>query len=176
MKRAVTLSLALAIALPLVAEEPKKTAEKTAQTAPAQSAPEQIVPAEPVTAQDSPMVAAAKRANSRRRKGAIVITNDSVKNAKGGHITTTTNQRTVDVPAPQLTESELAAKKAADKAAEEKKVREIGAEKDKKAAEARERKAAAKANAVDEGHDGMPEDAGEFTGGPAPEAPPPPRR
>ena len=88
MKRALTM-LAAAIALPLLAEEPAKTtAAKTADAKPKAAATSTAAPAPQQP--ESPLVAAARRANRLGKKPANVITNDNlVKAGSSGHVTTT---------------------------------------------------------------------------------------
>jgi len=81
MNRAVTFVAALAVAAPLFAADPKPIA--TPSTQPAQG--------------DSPLVAAAKRANRLGKKPAMVITNDTLLTS-GGHFTTTQKQEPISTP------------------------------------------------------------------------------
>lgn len=76
MKRTATIILTLALAAPaLLAEEP--------------------------AAQDSPLVAAAKRANRKGKKPTNVITNETLKKSGGSaHVTTAEKQAPLKVPAP----------------------------------------------------------------------------
>jgi hypothetical protein len=109
-----TLTLAL-LALPLAAEEAKKTdtrkakpKETTAASAPAQPAQE-----------DSPLVAAAKRANRLGKKPAskILITNETLKTSgTNAHVTTAEEYHTITLP-PESgpTPEMIAAKQAAEK-------------------------------------------------------------
>lgn len=97
MKRIVTIATAALLSLPLFGAEKEK----------AKTAPE---PAKPVA--DSPLVAAAKRSN-RGAKKTIVITNDDLKTATGGHITTTTRSFNVYVPDPVPTMEMVAAENTA---------------------------------------------------------------
>ena len=97
MNRAMTSMLTLALlALPVLAEEAKKTE---------------------TPAQDSPLVAAAKRANRLGKKPTNVITNETVKKSGNtGHVTTTTNPQgnlpaplpKEDTHAPKVTEAKKA--------------------------------------------------------------------
>ena len=78
MKRALTIVAALMLPVLAVAAEDTGTPPKPAASA----------------AQDSPMVAAAKRANRKGRKPANVITNETLAKAGGSaHVTTTAQQR-----------------------------------------------------------------------------------
>lgn len=161
MKRA--LCLVVALALPLAAEETKqKPADAAPRTQPAASQ------AQP----DSPLVAAAKRANRLGRKPAApVITNETLKQSgANAHVTTTSAQRPLvlppNLPAPRPT-PEMQADAA--KATREKLLAEQAAKKQKADAE-NARKEAAAAAAVEDGYDGGQEDADEFAG----QAPPPP--
>jgi hypothetical protein len=75
MNRTLTLAMLFAAAVPLFAAEPKPVANPTQPTAPV----------------ESPLVAAARRANRLGKKPAYVITNDNLV-TKGGHFTTTDQQ------------------------------------------------------------------------------------
>jgi len=107
MKRTLATTLTLALALPLLAEEAKK-AEETPKPQPAAQA-------------DSPLVAAAKRANRLGKKSTSkVITNQTVKESgANAHVTTTSKQTSLDAvikqdpPAP--TPEMVAAKKIAER-------------------------------------------------------------
>ena len=86
------------------------------------------------TAPDSPLVAAAKK-TKRTGKTRIVITDDSVKNAKGGHLSTTKIQSNIFVAEPQKsTEQVMAETKAKEKerAAERAKLAKAAAEEKQK--------------------------------------------
>lgn len=102
--------------------------------------------------QDSPMVAAAKRANRKGRKPANVITNATLaKSGSGAHITTTTAQQPFVAPkpyVPPVPTPEMAGQQARD-AAKRRDAEE--AAKQKKAAEAQKHAAAAAAAASEEG-------------------------
>lgn len=144
MKRLVILSLAAVLALPLVADEPKKT-ETAAPAQPAQAADDVVSPS------DSPLVAASKRAKRRNRKpSSNVITNETLKSSKG-HVTTTSTQRSVNVPVPKLTPQEELLQEQKDLAAHQAKVRTIGEAEKKKEEEAKQRKLAAAATSAEEG-------------------------
>lgn len=162
MKRA--LCLFVALALPLAAEETKQK--------PAEAAP-RTQPAAPQAQSDSPLVAAAKRANRLGRKPAApVITNETLRQSgANAHVTTTSAQRPLvlppSLPAPRPTpEMQADAAKAAREkvlAAEAVKKQKADAEKAVKEAEA--------AAATEDGYDGGRDDGDEFAG----QAPPPPR-
>lgn len=138
MKRVLILSLAALLTFPLLAEEPKKTTKKTAAEPKVKATTDTAAPAA-----GSPLVNAARRSNRLGKKPTNVITNETLKGSKG-HVTTTTVQRPVNVPAPeQGPEAKLAAERAA-KAAKAKQIHEIGAEQ-KKAADTEKRAAAAEA-------------------------------
>ena len=79
----------LALALPMLADEPKKSEEPKPQ--PAQTTTAQAAPAQP----DSPLVAAARRANRLGKKsGSKVITNETLKTSgQKAHVTTTETLR-----------------------------------------------------------------------------------
>jgi len=105
MKRALTLTLLLG-ALNLSAGE-AKTSETKKSAEPAQPAATLVEvgtadTSTPVAAGDSPLVAAAKRANRRAGKSKIVITNDNLvaQNSGSAHMTTTTSQKPINVPPP----------------------------------------------------------------------------
>ena len=148
MKRSLMLTLLLTAALPLCADDPK----------PAQ--PEAAAPEAATTAtapEESPLVRAARRANRLGRKPGTVITNESVKKSKG-HITTTTNQRPLVIPKPEMASDEAAAIKKRNLAREQAKVLVIGEEKKKQQElEALERRARA-AEMAEEGYFEDPED------------------
>lgn len=169
MKRAVTLSMTLAFALPLLAEETKKPETKKSETAAQQPLPS--VQQAPATG-DSPLVQAAKRANRLGRKPATaVITNESLARSKGGHVTTTSAQAPIKLPPPdQPTAAEKAA--AARKEAEARR-QAYAAEQARKKAEEEKRRQERMAAAHEEGfEEGQQDDADGFAG----QAPPPPPR
>ena len=153
MKRALTLPIALAIAVPLFGADAKKSDEKPVQpAAPVHAA------AQPAVQKDSPLVAAAKRANRLGKRPGTVITNESVLASKG-HITTTTVVREVNVPAPELGPEGKLVQEKAEKAAEAKRAQGEIAAKEKAAAEEKARQAAQAAAAAEEGVDGGRDDA-----------------
>ena len=146
MKRAL---MVLAIALPLVADETAKP--KAASTAQPQqaaaAAPDTTIGSTPAPV-DSPLVAAARRANRRGKKPANVITNATLaKPGSSGHVTTTQNQGTLNLPAPAPplppTPEMIAAKEAEDRRkkaeAEAAKKRDEEAKREAKRAAATER-------------------------------------
>ena len=153
------LCLVVALALPLMSEEEKQ------KPAPAPAAPQ----AQP----DSPLVAAAKRANRLGRKPAApVITNETLKQSgAAAHVTTTSAQRPLDLP-PNLPPPRPTPEMQADaaKAVREKVLAEHAALKQRADAETA-RKEAEAAAATEDGYDGGREDADEFAG----QAPPPPQ-
>lgn len=168
MKRALTIILVLAV--PLMAEEKKAEEKKAANTTATATT---STAAEAQAAQpDSPLVAAAKRANRLGRKPAYVITNETLKTSGGNaHVTTTTNQAAIQMPKPlepPRPTPEMAAAQAQSK--DRKKLAEQ-AEKDRVAREEQARKAQQEADAREEGYDGMQDDASEFVGS----QPPPPQ-
>ena len=126
MKRALILSLAGALALPIFADEPKKEAKPQAQQQ-----------ADAPLATDSKLVRASKLANRKSgRKSSILITNETLRSSKG-HITTTAAQAPLNVPEPKPgPEQELAAKQAK-RAADKKRIEDARAEAARKAAEHR---------------------------------------
>lgn len=175
MTRALTIILVLA--LPVLADEKKAgKAEKPAASSTADAtttAATTTAAAEPQAAQpDSPLVAAAKRANRLGKKPGNVITNATLKSSgTNAHVTTTDKQAIFQMPRPleppRDTPEMVAAKAQQDqraKAAEQ-------AEKDRKAKEEQERKVQEAASAAEEGYDGSQDDASEFTGA----NPPPPQ-
>lgn len=112
MKRVLTISMAAALALPLFAEEPKRQPEKKAVHT-------QQEPAE--TQQDSPMVAAAKRSKRSGKTSPIVITNATLKDYHANaRVTTTTSERSLNVPEPVPPRDAPVAKVIAPKTAETK--------------------------------------------------------
>ena len=126
MKRALILSLAGALALPIFADEPKKEAKPQAEQQ-----------ADAPLATDSKLVRASKLANRKNgRKSSILITNETLRSSKG-HITTTAAQAPLNVPEPKPgPEQELAAKQAK-RAADKKRIEDARAEAARKAAEHR---------------------------------------
>lgn len=128
------LPLALLLALPLGAEEPRATSETTAPKS------KEAVSTVPATG-DSPLVALSKRANRKGKKSAHAITNESLKRAAGSNrITTTETQTPVTVPStpPAPTPEMVAASEAA--------ARRIAAE--KRDAEARRKEEGAQQRAA----------------------------
>jgi hypothetical protein len=75
MNRTLTFAMIFATAMPLLAAEPKPV----------------VKPAQPAPPAESPLVAAARRANRLGKKPAYVITNDNLVTT-GGHFTTTEQQ------------------------------------------------------------------------------------
>lgn len=149
----------VALALPLTAAETKQKPAPAPAAAQAQA--------------DSPLVAAAKRANRRGRKpAATVITNATLKQSgANAHVTTTNAQRPLvlppNLPAPRPT-PEMQADAA--KAARDKVLAEVAAKKQQADAE-KARKEAEAAAATEDGHDGGRDDSDEFAG----QAPKPPQ-
>jgi hypothetical protein len=177
MKPALTIAFAAAIALPLFAAEPQKTTG-TGQTAAAKPADVSADTAPSPT--DSPLVAAMKRSKRRGRKPANVITNETLKSAKGGHVSTSTvaAQHAVEIPVPELTPAEIEAQKAqAEKDLAEKKARQEATEaRIKKDAEEKKLRAARATEAAEaNGYEGSYDDA-EDVAGPETDTPPPPQR
>ena len=151
MKRA--LVIAVALALPLLGEEPK-----------------QQTPAPQVAQPDSPLVAAAKRANRKGKKPAYVITNETLKQSgAGAHVTTTAAQRAIQLPPylpPPTPTPEMAAIQERDR---QKRAAAAQAAQVKKAEEEQTRKAEQAAAAAEDGYDGTQDDASELV----PATPPP---
>ena len=176
--RALILALAASLALPLFADEPKKSEETKAAAQPApEAAQPATAPAVPAQ-EDSPLVQAMKRANRRGRKPSIVITNETLKSSKGGHMSSSTSaQPPLNVPPPEVTPAEVEAKKVeAAKELEAKRIRQEATEaKLKKDAEEKKLRAARAAESAEsEGFEGSYDDA-EDLAGPDPDAPPPQR-
>jgi len=178
MPRALILAaVTAALTLPLFGDEPRKDTEKAAATqaaaAPAQPAAAPAAPAQ----EDSPLVQAMKRANRRGRKPSMVITNETLKSSKGGHMSSSTSaQPPINVPPPEATPADVEAKKAAaEKELAAKLARQAANEaKLKKDAEEKQLRAARAAESGESDvYDGSYDDA-EDVAGPDP-APPPPR-
>lgn len=166
-----TLIVIVVLALPVLAEEKKA---EPAKAAPAQEAAPAAAAATSATAQpDSPLVAAAKRANRLGRKPArTVITNESLKTSgANAHVTTTSSQTKIEMPAPleppRATPEMIALKEQQDRRAKA----AVEAEKARKAKEEQQRKLEEAASRAEEGFDGTQDDAAEFTG----TTPPPPQ-
>jgi hypothetical protein len=144
MKRALTLTLTALLALPLLADEPKKSEETQTQTA------------------DSPLVAAAKksRASRSKKQGSVVITNESLKNSKGGHVTTTKVDAAPVVAEPQPgPEAKLIAEQKRNEAARKAREEKLAAEKkaqEEKRTKVRERYASEGEEGLYETLDGDP--------------------
>lgn len=139
MTRALTSALALALlALPLVADEPKKSETKAAATQPA--------------AEDSPLVAASKRMNRLGRKPkSKVITNETLKQAgDGAHVTTSEQQPAIRMPAPSRAPEPTPEMMAAKKRAEEQKLAAEAEAAKQKAEEQRLRRMAAASEMAEE--------------------------
>lgn len=94
MKQTYAIAFLLA-SLPLAAAEPQKSESKSPE-------PVQISSAAEPQPQESPLVAAARRANRFGKKPGFVITNATLAQSAnaGVRMTTTTNQRTVNIPVP----------------------------------------------------------------------------
>lgn len=167
MTRALTLILVLA--LPVLAEEKKTTApsETTTTTTAATAAK-----AEPQAQADSPLVAAAKRANRLGKKPTNVITNATLKSSgANAHVTTTATQTAIQMPRP-LEPPRDTPEMAYAKMQRDQRVKTAAeGEKERKAKEEQQRKVQEAAAAAEEGYDGMQDDAAEFTG----TNPPPPQ-
>ncbi len=159
MNRAVTSIITLLLlALPLVADDAKKSEKPAAKSETAAPAPQPTTLSEQPAAQqqDSPLVAAAKRTGRLGKKPTNVITNETVKSSGGNaHITTTKEQRALNMPplpkAPRPTPEMVHAEKQQRLRLAE----EQTAEKQRKAEEARQLRLARAAEAAEEEH---PED------------------
>jgi len=119
MNRTLSLAVLFVVAAPLFAAEPKPVAN----------------PTQPTTPTESPLVAAARRANRLGKKPAYVITNDNLV-TKGGHITTTEQQipfvtplyppggpAATTTPAQKQQQAAADARKAEEKKAEEERLK-----------------------------------------------------
>lgn len=149
--RTLFLCAVCAVALTTSGETP---AADTKSDKPAQQ--KDSAPATPVvttTAPDSPLVAASKRANRRGKKPANVITNETLRNSRG-HVTTTTVQRPIYMPAPVQSDEETLRLRRA----EQERIAAAKAESERVAAAERERKLAAAAAAAEEGLYENPDD------------------
>ena len=134
---AMAAALPIAVAMPLLAEEKAKSAE-TQKAKPAQAAattPAATVPA----AQDSPLVAAARRMNRLGKKPTNVITNETLTKSSGtAHVTTaSTPLKPIVLPPAAGTPNPTPEMVAAAKVAEERKKAEMAAAQKAKAEEAR---------------------------------------
>lgn len=89
MKRLTTVAAALLVAAPIFAADAPKNVKPQPQAQPQTAAQE-----------DSPLVAAAKRAIRSRTGKTIVITNDTLARSANGTITTTDTQPTITLPSP----------------------------------------------------------------------------
>ena len=97
MTRALTMFLVLA--LPILADEKKTTTTDT--TAASTTAATSSAAAQPQAQPDSPLVAAAKRANRLGKKPTNVITNATLKTSgTTAHVTTTEKQSAIQMPKP----------------------------------------------------------------------------
>ena len=165
MTRALTMLLVLA--LPILAEEKKAgKAEKPAATATTTAA------AEPQAQPDSPLVAAAKRANRLGKKPTNLITNATLKTSgTNAHVTTTDKQAIFQMPKPLEPPRDTPEMTAAKAQQEQRAKAAEQAAKDRKAKEEQKKKVQADAAAAEEGYDGSQDDASEFTGA----NPPPPQ-
>lgn len=139
------LTIAVALALPLSAEEAKPQQQQPQQPPAAATAT-----ADAPSPQDSPLVAAAKRAKLSRRKPTPVITNEMVKQSGGEARVTTTARQT---PLPKVTEPLRPTPEMEHARAREKQKREAAAQEAaaKKAEHERQRRLAAAAAADEEG-------------------------
>jgi len=172
MTRAITSTLTLALlALPLFAEEAKKSETPKTETTQAAAAPAQPAPV------DSPLVAAAKRANRLGKKPSskIVITNETLKSAGGNaHVTTSEVQPAIKLPPPAAPTSEMLAN--ADAAARRKAAQETAA-KTKADQEKRQGRVATRTRTMEESsgdREGVDDYAEDYRGRPEDEEQPPP--
>jgi len=133
------------LALPLVADDAKKAETKPkaeAQTAPA------------AKDDDSPMVAAAKRANRLGKTPKFIITSENLVTS-GGHFTTTDRQSDVSrVAPPPPTPAELAKKHSdEERARAERTAAEIAKQREQQTAATRERRMSEEAEAAGDVYD-----------------------
>ena len=170
MKRA--LPLVFVAALPLLADEPKSANTETAPAKTTATATTAAAAPAPEAQADSPLVAAAKRANRKNKKPSNLITNETLKTVgANAHVTTTATQSTIAMPKP-LDPPRPTPEMAHARAQEiKKKALAEEAEKQKKVDDEKERKKREAAAAAEEGYDGMGDDASEFVGS----NPPPPQ-
>lgn len=151
MKKVLTITTALLLALPAFADDAKKAEpQKTTSTAqPAATAT--VLDGAPATANstDSPLVAASKRANRKGKKATNVITNESIKKPSGAHVTTshTTPAPLPRVPADLPSEEELRIRQATQRQIADKVAADEAAK--KKEATAKQRRLAAAAGAAE---------------------------
>jgi hypothetical protein len=167
MKRAIGV-IAVALALPLGAQE------KTDKTATAAAGQPPVAGQAAQSAQpDSPLVAAAKRANRLGRKSkSDVITNDSVKSSGGtAHVTTSSAPSAMHAPKPMEPARPTPEMVAAEEAAKLRKKLAEETLQQKAAREEKTRKQERAAAATEQGYDGTEDDASEFAG----TQPPPPQ-
>lgn len=178
MKSAWIFPLIFAAALPLFAQEPKndpKSEPKKSADANKTAAAATAAPAEtPATATaatpggDSPLVAAARRANRRNRKAsATVITNETLtQSGANAHVTTTEKQHQIRLPpppepsrpTPEMVHAQSAAKGATQQ-------QRVAGERAKAQAE-EDQKRAQKAAASEDGYNGgQGDDADELAAG-----------
>ena len=166
MTRALTIILVLA--LPVLAEEKKTTTAKTETAATTTTAVAETPQAQP----DSPLVAAAKRANRLGKKPTNLITNATLKTSGGNaHVTTTATQPVIQMPRPLEPPRETPEMTAVRVQREERAKAAAQADVAKKAKEEEQRKMEQQAAAAEDGYDGSQDDASEFTG----TNPPPPQ-
>jgi len=141
MKRILTLLLALGVCAATSASETGQQQATGAAAAP-----------QATQTQDSPLVAAAKRANRKGRKATNVITNETLaKSGAGAHITTTATQRPFVAPKPYEAPAPTPEMVAMQVREAEKRRAAEQAEAQKKAEETQKRAAAAAAAASEEG-------------------------
>ncbi len=165
--------IVFALALPLMAEEPRSANTATAPAKTETTAQTTSTAAAPATQPDSPLVAAAKRANRKGRKStAILITDENLKSSgTNAHVTTTTNNTTIQMPKPlEAPHPTPEMEHVRQQAEHQKQVAEKEA-KERKVQEDKERAAQRAAAAAEEGYDGSRDDAAEFVGA----NPPPPQ-
>lgn len=146
MNRVVTsVATLLLLALPLAADEAKSETPPAPQPT--------TLSQQPAAAQDSPLVAAAKRTGRLGKKPTNVITNETVKNSGSkAHITTTTDQRTLNMPPPAKPARPTPEMVHNEKLERRRKADEAAAEKRQKAEEARQLRLARAAEMSEEEH------------------------
>lgn len=145
------------LALPLAADDAKKAETKPAPKAEAKATTTATTtaPAAPVVNDtDSPMVAAAKRANRLGKTPKFIITSENLVTS-GGHFTTTERQSDVSgVAPPPPTHAELEKKRSEEaRVRAERTAAQIAKQRELQAAEARERRMSEAAEAADDAYE-----------------------
>lgn len=157
MRHLTALTAVALLALPLVADEAKpktKTSTTKTQTQSAPPAEPRAVQAPAPTVEDSPLVAAAKRANRLGKTPKFVITSETLVTS-GGHFTTTEQQYDVSNAAPPPpTQAELAARRSAEARQRQMRVAaEAAKQREQQAAQERMRLVTEAADAADDAYE-----------------------